>query len=315
MKKTIAFILSNIAMCCFAQIEPPEPSEPDGMIGGYEFVDLGLPSGTLWATYNVGASSPYEKGLYFAWGEIEPRENFTWETYDFYLDQESAFIYKLKDIGNDIYGTEYDAASHIWGNGWRMPNEQERYELQMMCWNKWKEENGVWGVRIYGPNEHSIFLPVCGYGKWYGHDSFNSSVEGGYWVGCDNPQVDSNGEYILPSNQAKFLLVDSSGLNSGPGASKARGKNIRAVINPKETGIQQIGGDRNINLYYNNGSITVCGSSDAYKLNVVGISGQIVYSTVVRGQTFDVPFLAKGVYLIYVTNGKGAISIKKITVK
>lgn len=52
----------------------------DGVIGGHEYVDLGLPSGTLWATYNVGATSPYEKGDYFAWGEVEPREDFILET-------------------------------------------------------------------------------------------------------------------------------------------------------------------------------------------------------------------------------------------
>jgi len=52
----------------------------DGVIGGHEYVDLGLPSGTLWATYNVGATSPYEKGDYFAWGEVEPREDFICET-------------------------------------------------------------------------------------------------------------------------------------------------------------------------------------------------------------------------------------------
>lgn len=64
--------------------QPPAPSEPDGVIGGHEYVDLGLPSGTLWATYNVGATSPYEKGQYFAWGETDPREDFSWESYKFF---------------------------------------------------------------------------------------------------------------------------------------------------------------------------------------------------------------------------------------
>lgn len=64
--------------------QPPAPSEPDGVIGGHDYVDLGLPSGTLWATYNVGATSPYEKGDYFAWGEVEPREDFSWESYKFF---------------------------------------------------------------------------------------------------------------------------------------------------------------------------------------------------------------------------------------
>lgn len=163
-----------VATAAFAdEPQPPAPSEPDGIIGGHEYVDLGLPSGTLWATYNVGATSPYEKGLYFAWGETEPREDFSWESYKFFkgyeVDPNNGEWAVLENIGSDISGTEYDAARYQWGNGWRLPNEQERYELQMLCWsNGLSEENGVRGVRRYGPNEHSIFLPVCGFGLWYG---------------------------------------------------------------------------------------------------------------------------------------------------
>lgn len=58
----------------------------DGEVGGYEYVNLGLPSGTLWATCNVGASSPYESGSYFAWGETETKDIFTWENYKFFKD-------------------------------------------------------------------------------------------------------------------------------------------------------------------------------------------------------------------------------------
>ena len=145
--------------------QPPAPSEPDGIIGGHEYVDLGLPSGTLWATYNVGASSPYEKGQYFAWGEVEPREDFSWESYKFFegyeVDPNNGEWAVLENIGTDISGTGYDAARYQWGNGWRLPNEQERYELLMLCWtNGSSVENGVRGVRLYGPNEHSIFLPI-----------------------------------------------------------------------------------------------------------------------------------------------------------
>lgn len=62
-------MLCLVATTAFAdEPQPPAPSEPDGIIGGHEYVDLGLPSGTLWSTYNVGATSPYEKGHYFAWG-------------------------------------------------------------------------------------------------------------------------------------------------------------------------------------------------------------------------------------------------------
>ena len=51
------------------------------MIDGHEYVDLGLPSGTLWATCNVGADTPEGYGDYFAWGETEPKEVYSWETY------------------------------------------------------------------------------------------------------------------------------------------------------------------------------------------------------------------------------------------
>ncbi len=163
----VASVLSLKAVADTPQ--PPAPSQPDGIIGGHEYVDLGLPSGTLWATYNVGASSPYEKGQYFAWGEVEPREDFSWESYEFFegyeTDPNNGAWAVLENIGTDISGTEYDAARNQWGSGWRLPNEQERYELRMLCWNNGlSEENGVRGVRIYGPNEHSIFLPISSIG-------------------------------------------------------------------------------------------------------------------------------------------------------
>lgn len=168
----------GLAINCFSDNNArlPAPSEPDGIIGGHEYVDLGLPSGTLWATCNVGATSPYDEGLYFAWGEVEPREDFSWESYKFFegyeYDPNNGSWAILENIGNDISGTQYDAASFQWGNGWRLPNEQERYELRMLCWNNGpSEENGIRGVRIYGPNEHSIFLQSPGlvYGmEWNG---------------------------------------------------------------------------------------------------------------------------------------------------
>ena len=48
-----------------------------------EYVDLGLPSGTLWATCNLGASSPEEYGDYYAWGETEQKDYYDWDTYKF----------------------------------------------------------------------------------------------------------------------------------------------------------------------------------------------------------------------------------------
>ena len=64
----------------------------DGEVGGYEYVNLGLPSGTLWATCNVGASSPYESGSYFAWGETETKDIYTWENYKFWNTSEKISV-------------------------------------------------------------------------------------------------------------------------------------------------------------------------------------------------------------------------------
>ncbi len=210
-------------------------------------MDLGLPSGTLWATYNVGATSPYEKGQYFAWGEVEPREDFSWESYkffiDYHIDPETGNWVVLQDIGADISGTEYDAARYQWGNGWGLPNEKERYELRMLCWsNGPTEENGVRGVRIYGPNEHSIFLPVCGFGLWCGEvDPFNNT-DGAYWTGVEDPDNTNVGIPVEPSNKARSMLVDLGGF-TGATSRKAYGLNIRAVVNPKESGVDNVVSD------------------------------------------------------------------------
>lgn len=120
-KRISCLVIYSLTINCFADTpQPPSPSEPDGVIGVHEYVDLGLPSVTLWVTYNVGATSPYKKGTYFAWGEVEPCEDFSWESYAFFegyeVDPNNGEWAVLKDIGNDISGTEYDAARHQWGN-------------------------------------------------------------------------------------------------------------------------------------------------------------------------------------------------------
>ncbi len=313
--------MSSVAIHSLAQdTGSPTQNEYDGIIGGHEYVDLGLPSGTLWATYNIGASSPYEKGSYFAWGEVEPREDFSWPNYEYYYgsehDPEKGDRYLIEDIGSDISGTEYDAARYQWGNGWRMPNEEERYELIMECWwNRWTIENGVRGVRIHGPNEHSIFIPVCGHGRWYGYEDPLNSVEGTYWVGVDYPHYTIGGEPVKPSNYAKCFLVYSGGFVS-TSADKATGKNIRAVINPTETGIQSISGDgRRMNISYRNGTVFVSGIFKAGRLNVFDLSGRNVFTGTVVNNRCKLPSLNNGIYIVSVSDGKTKYKTRKITIR
>lgn len=322
MKKIITFLLCSLAINCFAdKPQPPAPSEPDGVIGGHEYVDLGLPSGTLWATYNVGATSPYEKGDYFAWGEVEPREDFSWESYKFYegweVDPDNGEWAILENIGEDISGTEYDAARYQWGNGWRLPNEQERYELRMMCWcNGLSEENGVRGARIYGPNEHSIFLPVCGYGLWYGREDPFNSTDGAYWTGVEAPpQYGYNGRPIDPVTTAKSLLVDLSGF-TGAMSTKAGGLNIRAVVNPKESGINNVVSDNKIvRLTYHNGCIQIMNSHHGGSIKVFDLSGRIVFSGTAIDGACQLPELISGIYLVSYADNRNSSMTQKITIK
>lgn len=323
MKKIYSFLgmLCLVATTAFAdEPQPPAPSEPDGIIGGHEYVDLGLPSGTLWATYNVGATSPYEKGQYFAWGETEPREDFSWESYKFFkgyeVDPNNGEWAVLENIGSDISGTEYDAARYQWGNGWRLPNEQERYELQMLCWsNGLSEENGVRGVRRYGPNEHSIFLPVCGFGLWYGEPDPFYNTDGAYWTGVEIQECGYNGRPIEPSNKASSMLVDLTGFSSGHSSRKAYGLNIRAVINPKESGVNPIVYDRNsIAISFQNGNIIVSGTDNKCTLELFDLSGRSIISATVDNGFCPLPSLSNGIYLVTVTDGASS-KTQKVAIK
>lgn len=138
--------------------DPWQPTEPDEDGA----VDLGL--SVKWAAYNVGATSPEEYGDYYAWGEVEPKVDYTFDSYQ--IKEESkygGYNYVLPDGLSDISGTKYDAATANWGNGWRMPTKLELMELCEQTTAVWVDYNDVKGYRFIGPNGNSIFLPAAGY--------------------------------------------------------------------------------------------------------------------------------------------------------
>ena len=145
-------------------------SWPDAV--DYECVDLGLPSGTLWATCNVGASSPEEFGDYFAWGETVPKDEFTYENYKWWYFDENGYRYISKYNTKSDFGPvdnktelepEDDAACVNWGTSWRMPSLDQVVELVNSCTWQWTQRNGVNGHLLTGPNGNSMFLPAAGY--------------------------------------------------------------------------------------------------------------------------------------------------------
>lgn len=134
----------------------------------HECVDLGLPSGTLWATCNVGAESPEEYGDYFAWGEVEPKSIYNESTYKYRNGSDGRLT---KYCTQSDYGTvdseteldlEDDAAYMNWGEGWRMPSVDQFTELCTKCAWVWTTENNVYGLKVVGQNGNSLFLPAAG---------------------------------------------------------------------------------------------------------------------------------------------------------
>ena len=129
--------------------------------GNYEFVDLGLPSGTLWATFNVGAGSPEDEGDKFAWGETEPKETYSWDNYK-YCNPKSkhVVITKYNDSdGLEVLETADDAATTKWGSDWRMPTAEQLHELVDNTTGTSTTQNGKKGRLFTAANGRSIFLP------------------------------------------------------------------------------------------------------------------------------------------------------------
>lgn len=131
----------------------------------HEYVDLGLPSGTLWATCNVGANNPEDRGDYFAWGETAPKEVYDWASYSYGDCVDNCFIMTkyCDDDSLSVLEPSDDAARANWGNEWRMPTMEEWEELYQKTTYIWTEVNGVYGRLLTGYNGNSIFLPASGF--------------------------------------------------------------------------------------------------------------------------------------------------------
>jgi len=143
-------------------------TEPSNTINVPEYVDLGLPSGTKWATYNVGASKPEEYGNYYAWGETNTKSIYTKDNYTY-----SSNLTTLP--------ASADAATANWGKGWSMPTKEQFDELIYNCKWEWVSKNGVYGYKVIGNNGKYIFLPAAGRSLW--SNLLNVGDQGYYWSG------------------------------------------------------------------------------------------------------------------------------------
>lgn len=220
---------------------------------GHEYVDLGLPSGTKWATCNVGATNPEDYGDYFAWGEIEPyyteghaQDNpcSNWKTgktgynYSSYKWCNGDQYTLTKYCSNSNFGTvdnktvldlEDDAAHVNWGGNWRMPTYEEVIELQDNCTWTWKAENGVYGLEITGTNGNWIFLPYAGY-----RNNTNLTLRllntdtGTYWSSTLSSSGHRYAQYFTVTDRIDYY-DDSRGTLSYSTSDRNNGYSVRPV--------------------------------------------------------------------------------------
>ena len=151
-------------------------------------IDLGI-DGVQWSCCNEGASTPWESGSYYAWGETAQKSMYNRSTYA-HRDGSS---YNYLNIGSDISGTQYDAATAHWGAPWRLPTTEENQALLDQCSSEWTTLNDVNGRKFTGSNGNSIFLPAAGY-CWDGEIGLVGS-DGNYWsstLGEEDPNSASS---------------------------------------------------------------------------------------------------------------------------
>ena len=178
------------------------------------FVDLALPSGLLWCEHNVGASTPYEHGLYFSWGNVEGHAEGS--GYDF-SDAVYAQTAGATLTGNIAVGNTYDMARHNMGAPSRLPTSGEFQELYNNCDSEWTDEDGVTGRRFTSSiNGNSIFFPASGVYNGTTLDGRGSS--GYYW----------SSSYLSETN-ARNLYFNSSVVNPTLNLNRRYGFTVRAV--------------------------------------------------------------------------------------
>ena len=160
----------------------------------HEYVDLGLPSGLLWATCNVGADTPEAYGDYFAWGETTPKDTYTSDNYT-YSDNPA------------ILPSDHDAATANWGSDWRMPTKAEFEELYNNTTMTWTQQGGVngWLFTANNGSGNSLFLPAAGVRLGDG-ELLDAGNVGSYWSSSHRGTELPNRAYYFASGSGYYSM-------------------------------------------------------------------------------------------------------------
>lgn len=205
----------------------------DGTIVQYETtkaVDLGLPSKTIWAGWNIGANSPLEVGSYYAWGETEEKEEYDWNTY-FDIESIQTTIYgeyvnpKFKQYHANgvmsIVGTKQDVAHVKWGEPWQMPSKKQLDELHSICKVSIAMLPSKEKVVVFtGPNGKSLVFPISG-------NKYKTNIRTTFgdlcWSGELRPFAEASSQNSYFAYHLGLDRVYSEGF-------RCNGMNVRAVM-------------------------------------------------------------------------------------
>lgn len=200
-----------------AKASQQSTNSASGSYNGHEYVDLGLPSGTLWAICNVGANKPEDYGNYYAWGETSTKNTYIWATYKYAnggckkltkycSDSEygnNGFIDNLTELQEGD-----DPATANWGNGWRTPSKAQWKELENRTTKQWTTRNGVKGKLFTSKkNGQAIFLPAAGL-RGRGDNLRDSDTLGFYWSRSLNADYPYYASYLLFSSDNGYMSTN-----------------------------------------------------------------------------------------------------------
>lgn len=209
-----------------AQIQTPKPSaSTHGVSNGHAWVDLG--TGVKWAVANIGASTPGDPGAYYAWGELNTKNDYSWSSYRF--GGSSSGITKYCSTPNDGMDgftdmitkllDEDDIAHNEWGGGWRLPTSTELKAMISACTSSWTTRNGQEGMLFTSKTTgEEVFFPAAGFRTNAGFNGVGQS--GRYW----SSSLNADG-----STSAWGLYFDSSNSNTRSNK-RVNGFTIRPVI-------------------------------------------------------------------------------------
>lgn len=201
---------------------------------GFEFVDLGLPSGTLWATMNVGASNPSDYGQYFQWGDTqgytsdkvgigEGKKKFVWDDYKWNPSGDGQTFTKYTTTGAALE-LEDDAAHANMGGDWHIPTPEQLRELLDNTTRKWVIQNDASGMKFTSKKDDSksIFIPAAGV-AWNG--LIDDIGNYGYiWSSTVDAYFDDYGKVLYFISNGGYI----------DGYDREYGVCVRAVIDKKD---------------------------------------------------------------------------------